>query len=199
MLQVFPCHRSTPAGSRLRGLRVAVLAALLVLASAPRMHEASGSTTGEELSALLSLRDTVHHAVTSEPGRDHFWLRIEGRAYRVTRVTRVSRMRGEELGRLAAVAIESDAVAPGDEASLRESWLRLLRVTGAHYGAATGGPMRFPDTPPDPLRGSVATHVWRVPGASARLETRCVSRTPRGGSTCSALLRVAEAPPGPSR
>ena len=160
------------------------------------MDEASGSTTGEELAALLSLRDTAHHAAASEPARDHSWLRIEARAYRVTRVTRT---RGEEPGRLAAVAIETDAVAPGDEASLRESWLRLLGVARGHYGAATGGPMRFPDTPPEPHRGGVATHLWRVPGAFARLEARCVWRTPRGGSTCSALLRVAEATPGASR
>jgi hypothetical protein len=201
MMQVSASRNTEPARSNVWGLGVSLVATALVLANATPMRAGTAGPGSPWVAALLSLRDDTSDTVVSSALRDHFWLQLEKRRYRV------SRMREERPGRrarpgrrerLAAVTIESEPVAQGDDAQLRQSWLSLLRIARAHYGVAMGGSGQLPEAWPDSRGGSVATHVWRAPGLHSQLEARCVARTPRGGRTCSAVLGVAEAPAPPA-
>ncbi len=157
--------------------------AVLALASPDAARAGRTSSDAAELLALLSLRDTASYEEVAPRLRSHFRIAIDGFAHRV------SRTRSGHSGWLSEVVIESNPASRGDEESLRESWGRLLAVARARFGVASEGSKHFPSSI-DLVRGTASTHRWLLPGRSIALQTSCVPRTPRGGRTCSALLRV---------
>jgi hypothetical protein len=165
------------------------LCAVVVTALAIPAAASAGRSSADtgQLVALVSLQYSEAGEAASPGRRNHLRVPIDGVVYGV------SRTRSERPGWFSQVVIESDPASRGDDQAVFESWKGLLRVARARYGVATDGSKSFP-TSLELVRGTATTHSWLLPERRVDLQTRCVSRTARGGRTCSARLLVKQVP-----